>query len=582
MELVSDILSERIAAAIKAVTGKSAPPILKPSAEERFGDYQVNGVMGLAKRAKSNPRELAVKVAAAAKLEDICEKPEVAGPGFINLRLRKEWIQKRLVSLCRDDRLGVPKVSDPKTVVVDYAGPNLAKEMHVGHLRSCIIGDCLGRLAEFLEHKVIRQDHVGDWGTQFGMLISYLRRTEPGALAGESELRLADLEDFYRQAKRLFDADEDFAGQARQAVVDLQRHEPGTLKVWQVFRSESFRHARTIYGRLGLQLQPEDVRGESAYNDDLPKVVAELEAKGLITKSDGASCVFLDGFTGRDGSPLPVIVRKSDGGFLYATTDLAALRYRVGELGAEQIIYLADSRQKLHFQQIFTLARRAGFAKPSTQLEHVAFGSMLGKDGKPFKTREGGTVKLAELLDEAEQRALVPVSEKNPELGEQRRREIARVVGIGAVKYTDLSQNPTSDYIFDWDKMLSLEGNTAPYLQYAYVRVQSIFRKGGLTEEELGRSEASVHLDEAVELSLAKHLLRLAEAVEQAGRTHKPNVLCSYLYELAGRFTGFYGSCPVLNSSEPTRTSRLLLCDLTGRTLKLGLSLLGIETISQM
>lgn len=571
-----------MAAAIKAVTGESAPAIVKASAEDRFGDYQVNGVMGLAKRLKCNPRELAGKVAGAAELEDICQEPEVAGPGFINLRLRKKWTEKRLSQLCGDARLGVGNVAEPKTVVVDYAGPNLAKEMHVGHLRSCIIGDCLARLAEFCGHKVIRQDHVGDWGTQFGMLISYLRRTEPGALAGETELRLADLEDFYRQAKQLFDADAEFAAEARQAVVDLQGHDPETLKAWELFRAESFRHAAVIYGRLGLLMRPEDVRGESSYNEDLPQVVTELQAKGLITESEGAACIFIEGFKGKDGKPLPVIVRKSDGGFLYATTDLAALRYRSSELGAERIIYLADSRQKLHFQQVFTVARLAEFVAESVELEHVAFGSMLGKDGKPFKTREGGTVKLAALLDEAQQRALKPVTEKNPDLAEEDRQQIARVVGIGAVKYTDLSQNPTSDYIFDWDKMLSLEGNTAPYLQYAYVRVQSIFRKGGLKVEGLGNSEAELHLDEEAELSLAKHLLRLGETVDQAAKTYKPNLLCNYLYELAGKFTTFYGNCPVLKSPEPTRTSRLLLCDLAARTLKLGLGLLGIETISQM
>jgi len=582
MQSVSDILAQRISAAIKAATGSDAPPILKPSAEDRFGDYQVNGVMALAKQLKTNPRQLAQQIVDSLDLSDICEPPEIAGPGFINLRLLPDWITARVSQLCADDRIGVSPVSVPQTVVIDYAGPNLAKEMHVGHLRSCIIGDCLARLADFVGHKVIRQDHVGDWGTQFGMLISFLRRTQPQALAGSSTLQLADLEDFYRQAKQLFDTDPDFAAQSRQAVVALQSHDPDTIKAWQVFRAESLRHASAIYSRLGLLMQPDDVRGESAYNNDLPDVVAELESLGLVTESDGAACVFLDGYKKKDGSPLPVIVRKSDGGFLYATTDLAALRYRIRTLKADRIIYVTDARQKLHFQQIFDLARRAGFVQPSTQLEHVPFGSMLGSDGKPFKTRQGGTVKLTDLLDEAQQRALVPVKAKNPDLPQDSARQIATVVGTGAVKYTDLSQNPTSDYIFDWDKMLSLEGNTAPYLQYAYVRVQSIFRKGNIDPKDLRTSPAEIHLVHKAELALAKHILRLPDVIYQAQSSHKPNLLCTYLYQLAGKFTSLYESCPVLNSPQPTRTSRLLLCDLTARTLKLGLGLLGIDTISQM
>ena len=582
MESTIDILSQRAAAAIKAATGLDAPPILKPSAEERFGDYQINGVMALAKQLKKNPRQLAEKIVQALETDDICQPPEVAGPGFINLRLRQDWLESRTAELCADDRIGVPKVAEPQTVVIDYAGPNLAKEMHVGHLRPCIIGDCLARLTDFLGHRVIRQDHVGDWGTQFGMLISFLRRTVPQALDASSPLRLADLEEFYRQAKQLFDADPDFASQARQAVVDLQAHDPDTIKAWRLFRDESLRHTAAIYSRLGLLMQPEDVRGESAYNDDLPQVVAELDSQGLITESDGAACVFLEGFTAKDGSALPVIVRKSDGGFLYATTDLAALRYRIDQLKADRVIYVADARQRLHFQQVFALARLAKFVQPSTVLEHVAFGSMLGEDAKPFKTREGGTVKLADLLDEAQQRALKPVTEKNPELSQHRRRQIATVVGLGAVKYADLSQNPASDYVFDWDKLLSLDGNTAPYLQYAYVRIQSIFRKGRINLDELRSTPAQLHLDHQAELALAKHVLRLPEAVCQAQSTYKPNLLCNYLYELAGRFTNFYGECPVLNADQPTRTSRLLLCDLTARTLKLGLGLLGIDTISQM
>ena len=582
MQSVSDILTQRVSAAINAATGQDAPAILKPSAEDRFGDYQVNGVMSLAKKLKTNPRQLAQQIVDSLDISDICEPPEIAGPGFINLRLLPDFIASRTSQLCSDDRIGVPQVSAPETVVIDYAGPNLAKEMHVGHLRSCIIGDCLARLAHFLGHNVIRQDHVGDWGTQFGMLICFLRRTQPDALLGSSTLRLADLEDFYRQAKQLFDADPDFAAESRQAVVDLQAHDPDTIKAWQLFRAESLRHASVIYSRLGLLMRPDDVRGESAYNDDLSVVVADLESLGLITISDGAACVFLDGYKKKDGSPLPVIVRKSDGGFLYATTDLAALRYRVRTLNADRVIYVTDARQKLHFQQVFEIAHLAGFAQPATQLEHVPFGSMLDRSGKPFKTREGGTVKLADLLDEATQRALVPVTAKNPDLPDDSAARIATVVGLGAVKYTDLSQNPTSDYIFDLDKMLALDGNTAPYLQYAYVRIQSIFRKGQIDPDQLRSTSADIVLEHKAELALAKHILRLPEVIYQAQAAHKPNLLCTYLYQLAGEFTGFYENCPVLNSESPTRDSRLLLCDLTARTLKLGLNLLGIDTISQM
>jgi len=349
MDSVSDILTCRVSEAIKIATGCDAPAVLRPSAEDRFGDYQVNGVMSLAKQLKTDPRRLAQKIVESLDISDICEPPEIAGPGFVNLRLLPHWIASRLSQLCADDRIGVPRVSNPQTVVIDYAGPNLAKEMHVGHLRSCIIGDCLARLAQFVGHKVIRQDHVGDWGTQFGMLISFLRRTQPQTLAGSSTLQLADLEDFYRQAKQLFDADPDFAAESRRSVVDLQSHDPDTIKAWQLFRAESLRHASIIYSRLGLLMHPDDVRGESAYNDDLTDVVSDLESLGLITASDGAACVFLDGFKKKDGSPLPVIVRKSDGGFLYATTDLAALRYRVRVLKADRIIYVTDARQKLHF-----------------------------------------------------------------------------------------------------------------------------------------------------------------------------------------------------------------------------------------
>jgi len=548
-----------------------------PSSRPEFGDYQVNGVMAVAKQLKTSPRKLAEKVLAAAELSDLAERAEVAGPGFINISLADRWLERRLAETAGDDRLGVERPAKPQTVVVDYSSPNLAKEMHAGHLRSTIIGDAICRTLEFLGHLVIRQNHVGDWGTQFGMLLAYLDRLEREDSDKAAET-LGDLEEFYRQAKQLFDADAEFADAARRYVVRLQSGDEGCRRSWQRFLEESLRHCQEIYDRLGVSLKPGDVRGESAYNDDLPKVLEDLEAAGLLTDSRGAKCVFLEEFRGNGGEPLPVIVQKSDGGYLYATTDLAAMRYRVRQLHADRILYVTDARQHLHFAQVFAVARKAGFVPESVSLEHVAFGMMLGTDNKPFKTREGGTVKLADLLDEAERRAFELVSEKNPDLSERQRREIARVVGIGAVKYADLSQNRTSDYVFSFEKMLSLEGNTAPYMQYAYARIRSIFRKGR-AEPACG---GTIRLSEPAERTLGVKLLQFPETVEAVAADCLPSVLCAYLYSLAGAFMSFYESCPVLQSPEPLRTSRLALCELTARTIRKGLELLGIETLQQM
>ena len=573
-------LEARLAEAMsQAGAPEGCPSLVRPSGRPQFGDYQANGVMAAAKQLKTNPRQFAEKVVAAAAdisgLADIAQTLEVAGPGFINIHLRSDWLAERLGAIAADDRLGVAQVPDPQTVVVDYSGPNLAKEMHVGHLRSTIIGDALARVLGFLGHDVKRQNHVGDWGTQFGMLLAYMRQTD-----GDVTSELADLEEFYRAAKRRVDEDPAFADTARDTVVKLQAGDPRCRQIWRQFIDESLRHCEHVYGQLDAALTREDVRPESAYNDDLPKVIGDLDEKGLLTESDGAQCVFLDEFKDKEGKVLPVIVRKSDGGYLYATTDLAAIRYRVGEkFNADRILYVTDSRQALHFKQIFAVARAAGFAPDNVSLEHVPFGTMMGDDGTPFKTRTGGTVKLMDLLDEAEARAMAMVTEKNPDLSDEQRGDIARVVGIGAVKYADLAHNRTSDYVFSWDKMLSLEGNTAPYMQYAYARVRSIFRKSDTDDANL---TGHISHTEPAERTLAVKLLQLPETLDTVADQCLPNVLCAYHYELAVAFSGFYENCPVLKAGAPVRTSRLLLCKLTASTIRHGLSLLGIQTVEQM
>ncbi len=586
------MLETRISEALADAGAENSPAMISPSARPEFGDYQANGCMAAAKKLKTNPRKLAEQVAAAAagKLASIATV-EVAGPGFINIKLSDAWLGAELSARLDDEHLGAVKPAEPKTVVVDYSGPNLAKEMHVGHLRSTIIGDSLARILDFLGHKVIRQNHVGDWGTQFGMLTAFLEEEESKATdelnaLGQNVERitstyLPDIEMFYQRAKKLFDDDPMFANKAREYVVKLQSGDSRVRKIWQRFLELSLEHCKKVYGKLNVLLTESDVRGESAYNDDLPNVIAALDKKGLLSESEGAKCVFLDGFKNKDDEPLPVIVRKSDGGYLYATTDLAAIRYRVGELKANRILYVTDSRQILHFQQIFAVAREAGFAGGDVSLEHVPFGMMLGENGRPFKTREGGTVKLMDLLDEAEQRARKLVAEKNPELAENEIAEVAHKVGIGAVKYADLAHNRMSDYVFSWEKMLSLDGNTAPYMQYACARVRSIFRKGESTDCT-DFTDSKIIITESAERALAIKLLQFPEIVETVAAECTPHVLCGYLFELAGAFMGFYESCPVLKADEPTRRSRLQMCHLTEQIISKGLELLGIETLEKM
>ena len=564
------ILNERFSQAFEKATGESLLPQIQISGKPEFGDYQANGAMAAAKALKQKPRDIAEKVVAAAEVEDLATRLEIAGPGFINIHLKPEFLSQALSDAA------ITPAAEAERVVVDYSSPNLAKEMHVGHLRSTIIGDAVARILEALGHEVIRQNHVGDWGTQFGMLIAYLDES------GEDSEELADLETFYRASKQRFDSDEAFAERARQRVVALQAGEPDTRALWQRFIDISLSHCQETYDRLGVTLTRADVMAESAYNDDLASVVEDLDARGLLTTSDGAQCVFLDEFTGKDGKPQPVIVQKSDGGYLYSTTDLAAVRYRVRDLDADRALYSTDARQAFHFRQIFAVAAEAGFTGNRISLEHQPFGAMLGRDGKPFKTRDGGVVKLNDLLDEAVSRAADLVAEKNPDLSESERAEIARVVGIGAVKYADLSKNRTSDYVFDWDQMLSFDGNTAPYLQYAYSRIQSIFRRGQVDVDQLVGSSPQLELAAEEERALGVILLRLQEVLEQVAREGFPHYLCAWLYELATAFMRFYEACPILNADEPVRSSRLNLCRVTADRLSLGLSLLGIGTVPRM
>jgi len=597
-----DILNDRIGAAMASVTGRpDCAAIVRPATDPRFGDYQANGVMALAKQIKTNPRKLAESVVEQLDLSDLCEPLEIAGPGFINLRLKPQYIAEQLLRIHSDtqDRLGMAPTPEPQIVVVDFSSPNIAKEMHVGHLRSTIIGDCICRLLEFLGHKAIRQNHIGDWGTQFGMLIAYLSMGDVSArmerVFGQrpsdapDPSALANTEELYRNAKREYDSDPEFAERSRAYVVDLQRGKPQALTFWRRIVDLSISECQKIYDLLGVGLSPDDVRGESFYKDLLEPVVRDLTDMALAKKSDGAVCVFPPGFKTKEGEPLPFIIQKSDGAYLYATTDLAALRYRVNELKADRIVYVTDARQIQHFQMLFKVAEMAGWDRrdgKKVELVHVTFGSVMGEDGRPLKTRSGENVKLKDLLDEAVERARAVVNEKNPELSDGQKDEIAKAVGIGAVKYADYSNNRTSDYVFSFDKMLAMDGNTAPYMQYAYARIKSIERKaqtkGVAVEEELTGIQG-LTLDDPAELDLAKHLVRYAEAVESAAAEYRPNFLTSYLYELAQKFSAFYTNCPVLDAVPDKRPTRLLLCDLTADTIRHGLSqLLGIQVVKQM
>ena len=556
------------------------PAQIDRTKDKSHGDFATNIALMLAKPAGMKPRDLAEKLIAALPADNAVAKVEIAGPGFINFFQADDWLTGLLDQALADEHLGVARPAQAQTVVVDYSSPNLAKEMHVGHLRSSIIGDAVVRTLEFLGHKVVRQNHVGDWGTQFGMLLAYLEEQKSEESDTELSRELGDLEGFYRAAKQRFDESDAFATRARSLVVKLQAGDEDCLALWREFNSVSLSHCQAVYDRLGVSLTPADVRGESAYNDDLAQVVSDLDAKGLLSEDQGAQCVFMDEFKNKEGAPLPVIVKKADGGYLYATTDLAALRYRAGTLHADRMLYFVDQRQALHFQQMFSLAKRAGFVPENTELEHMGFGTMNGPDGRPFKTRDGGTVKLIDLLDEAEQRAYTLVRDKNPELDDQALRTIAHAVGIGAVKYADLSKNRSSDYIFNFEQMLSFEGNTAPYLLYAYTRVASVFRKAGL---DMADVNGDFLLQEEAEQALAARLVQFGEVLESVAEKGLPHLLCSYLYDVAGLFSTFYEHCPILSGdNEALKQSRLKLAALTARTLKQGMELLGLSPLERM
>ena len=556
------------------------PAQIDRTKDKSHGDFATNIALMLAKPAGMKPRDLAEKLIAALPADNAVAKVEIAGPGFINFFQADDWLTGLLDQALADEHLGVARPAQAQTVVVDYSSPNLAKEMHVGHLRSSIIGDAVVRTLEFLGHKVVRQNHVGDWGTQFGMLLAYLEEQKSEESDTELSRELGDLEGFYRAAKQRFDESDAFATRARSLVVKLQAGDEDCLALWREFNSVSLSHCQAVYDRLGVSLTPADVRGESAYNDDLAQVVSDLDAKGLLSEDQGAQCVFMDEFKNKEGAPLPVIVKKADGGYLYATTDLAALRYRAGTLHADRMLYFVDQRQALHFQQMFSLAKRAGFVPENTELEHMGFGTMNGPDGRPFKTRDGGTVKLIDLLDEAEQRAYTLVRDKNPELDDPALRTIAHAVGIGAVKYADLSKNRSSDYIFNFEQMLSFEGNTAPYLLYAYTRVASVFRKAGL---DMADVNGNFLLQEEAEQALAARLVQFGEVLESVAEKGLPHLLCTYLYDVAGLFSTFYEHCPILSGdNEALKQSRLKLAALTARTLKQGMELLGLSPLERM
>ncbi|HGY1465431.1 TPA: arginine--tRNA ligase [Klebsiella aerogenes] len=575
---IQALLSEKVSQALIAAGAPAdCEPQVRQSAKVQFGDYQANGVMAVAKKLGMAPRQLAEQVLSHLDLNGIANKVEIAGPGFINIFLDPAFLADNVNLALQSERLGVAK-PQPQTIVVDYSAPNVAKEMHVGHLRSTIIGDASVRTLEFLGHRVIRANHVGDWGTQFGMLIAYLEKQQQ---ENTGEMALADLEGFYREAKKHYDEDEAFAERARSYVVKLQGGDEYFLQMWRKLVDITMSQNQITYDRLNVTLTRDDVMGESLYNPMLPGIVADLKAKGMAVESEGATVVFLDEYKNKEGEPMGVIIQKKDGGYLYTTTDIACAKYRYETLHADRVLYYIDSRQHQHLMQAWTIVRKAGYVPESVPLEHHMFGMMLGKDGKPFKTRAGGTVKLADLLDEALERARRLVAEKNPDMPADELEKLANAVGIGAVKYADLSKNRTTDYIFDWDNMLAFEGNTAPYMQYAYTRVLSVFRKAGIDESAL--AAAPVVISEDREAQLAARLLQFEETLAVVAREGTPHVMCAYLYDLAGLFSGFYEHCPILSAeSEEARNSRLKLALLTAKTLKLGLDTLGIETVERM
>ena len=589
-------IEQRLQAAVKSVLPDAdvSSVLVRPCPDPKFGDYQSNALMSLAKARRMNPRQLATDVLAKLELKDICEKVDVAGAGFLNFRLNPSALAAALASAAKGEHLFFDGAAQPRTIVIDFSSPNVAKPMHVGHIRSTVLGECLARIFRLLGHRVITDNHLGDWGTQFGMLIVGWK-----TLLDREKLRtdpLAEMERIYKTISGQCDPDKpgfdaNTLDSARSELVKLQAGDAENLGIWHEMIRLSQAQFDAIYGRLGVKF--DYTLGESFYNPQLPGTVQALMERGLAVETRGAKAIFSDGSMPPKDDPFlihregewaanPFIVQKTDGGFNYATTDLATLAHRIGQWHAQEIIYVTDGRQQLHFRQLFAAFRRWRPDASATRLAHVWFGSILGEDGKPFKTRSGDTIRLSELLDEAEERAAKVVMEKSPELPEAQKNEIARVIGVGAVKYADLLPNRQSDYVFSWDKLLALNGNTAPYLQYAYARIRSIFRKGGVENLESILQSGVLKLAAPEELALGKHLLNFGLVLEGAADEYRPNFLCNYLYELAGHFTSFYENCPVLKSEGQTRNTRLVLCDLTARVLKQGLELLGIQTLEQM
>jgi len=565
-----------LAPAFASVAGREVDPVVRPSDR---ADAQANGALAVAKELGRNPRDVAGEVAAAAApaLEGIAEL-EVAGPGFINVRLADPWIAQQLAAVAGDARLGVRPATDPEVVVVDYSAPNVAKEMHVGHLRTTVIGDALARLLEHVGHRVVRENHIGDWGTPFGMLIEHL--VDSGA-ASSTLVDTSDPNAFYQAARAKFDSDDGFKARARDRVVLLQGGDEETLSLWRQLVDASIDYFNAVYRELGIQLTDDDLMGESAYQRLLPEVIERLDALGLLERSDGADVVFPPGFTNRDGGPLPLIVQKGHGGFNYATSDLACVIDRVERVGATLLLYVVGAPQSQHLEMVFAVARMAGWLQPPARAVHVAFGNVLGTDRKMLKTRSGESVKLQSLVTEAVERGIATVAAKNPELDVDERARVGRMIGIGAVKYADLSTDRIKDYVFDWDRMLAFDGNTAPYLQYAHARIRSIFRRAELEPADV--RVVVPRLDQPEERALALRLLAFDAAVQETLERYTPHRLCTYLFDLAQAFTAFYEACPILRADgEDLRRSRLALADLTARVLAEGLGLLGIDAPERM
>jgi len=586
MKNVVNSIKERLkTAAVKSFGAEleGIDPIVDAASNPTFGDFQSNLALTLSKQLKQPPRAIAEQIVAKFDGESLCDAPTVAGPGFINIRLKQQYLEGLINAVKKDERLGVAVPAKIKTVIVDMSSPNIAKEMHVGHLRSTIIGESIARTYKFLGHKVLKLNHVGDWGTQFGMLICELREKFPTALTESHALDLGDLVTFYKQAKKHFDEDEDFKARARQEVVALQSGNADTIKAWKLLCAQSRKSFEEIYAILDIENLEE--RGESFYNDMLADTVKALEGLGLVEESHGAKCIFLDGYWNEEGNPQPLIVQKTDGGFNYAATDLAAIQHRINVDHADEIIYVVDAGQSLHFEMMIKAARKAGWVPEDVRVEHVPFGVVLGEDGKKLKTRSGETIRLVDLLNEAVQHARedldARLTDKNKVEADEWKNEVSSMIGISAVKYADLSLNRMTNYVFSFKKMLSLQGNTAPYMMYAYVRVRGISREGGIDLSKLD-DNARVILAQPSEMELAKQLLKLDDVLEGVIAEFLPNRICEFLFELSQKFNQFYEACPVLSAEEPTRTSRLILCDMTARTIKICLSLLGITVVDRM